>query len=207
MPVRDLALAADIRESEVEDVVLLLKGIYKMVNDSNYVSVGIGTIWPPTPEIKIGADGKQFVDGLSHVPTKKIVEVLSVREIRQRLARPPMIKKSMVIRKSYCSVCDESPGGLCYAIRWLKNKKKPQRFQIILLLQREKIGGKSAASLATAFGKETKSARENIKNEIGEINARFREELEMEDDLIVMYKTGGKNMYSLNREVFNFRIE
>lgn len=121
------------------------------------------------------------------------------------------IKKTIVLHSTAGDqrICLAGNNNLCYAIRGKSLKDKlPQRFKIVGILARVR-GGKSAREIAELLNKDasSKTIQDNIKKEIMAINKNFREKLEVDDDLIVSDESRVKNIFTLNRNSFNFSIE
>lgn len=87
--------------------------------------------------------------------------------------------------------------------------EEPQRFRIIHPILFRTETGHSARDIADRLGKEGKNkiAQDNTKKTIRAINEKCRKDLEITDDLITHTEQGGKNIYFLNRERFNFEIK
>jgi hypothetical protein len=102
------------------------------------------------------------------------------------------------------SVCLEGEELRCYSLK----RDDPKRFKIILILFRTETG-KPASEIACLLGKEnpTKTEQDNIKKEIKMINTLFQNHCDVSGELIVHTKMKGKNIYSLNRELFIFEKE
>ena len=113
-------------------------------------------------------------------------------------------KRTIVFHTTDTSICMLGDEAKCYSIRG----GNPQRFKIILILLRTQTG-KSAREIARLLYKpsEKKSVQDNLKEEIADINKIFKNNLDVEDELIVRIVQSGKNIYSLNRERFYFRKE
>ena len=75
---------------------------------------------------------------------------------------------------------------------------------MITILSKQK-SGVSARRICALLGKTFSIENTtNIKHEIDEINSNFKNYLKVDDDLILKYMQGNKNIYKLNRKIFHF---
>lgn len=103
-------------------------------------------------------------------------------------------------------ICLAGDIPLCYSMKG----ESTQRFRIVLILFRTGTN-KTIKEIAKFLNKERRNTatQDILKKEIKKINKNFKSclELEIDDDLIITGKSGSKNVYSLNRKSFNFKIE
>lgn len=81
-----------------------------------------------------------------------------------------------------------------------KSKGVPRRLQILLIFGKQ-VGGISAKILTKKLGTKDESG---TRKEIVEINRLFRGKVSDKGKLIIWKEKGGKNIYSLNYEIFEF---
>lgn len=95
-------------------------------------------------------------------------------------------------------------GDSCYLIKG----KDPQRFKIITILFKTKTG-KTASEIAELLNKNSKNktVQDGVKKEIDRLNILFLTNCKTTEKIIVDVSNRGKNVYSLNREYYNFEKE
>jgi len=116
----------------------------------------------------------------------------------------PYNKTPVVIDKAENSIYLAKENTARYSIQ---NKQKdkakaPKRFRLVCVLHSQR-NAVSIARLNELLDKEKYT--QNLKGAIKDINRLFRASV-YDQDLIVVEKSGNKNMYSLNNQTFNFRI-
>jgi hypothetical protein len=133
------------------------------------------------------------------------VRLFHERLVRETERRVRADKAKIVLDKKNTSVFLFENPKQCYPIksRGVFAREVPQRFRLILALPKDGSGF-SAERLANIL---KKTDIPGLRKEIREINKNFAQKVSKEGVLIADNERGGKNIYFLNTEIYDFEFK